>query len=472
MDRGGLSVPDTPEEILNALRDNPNWSESAFDEAFDRLIQSADLQTLESIAVRRLGDLSQNDGEAILRLIESIGSDDLLTALGHTLLTQGELSAERDWQALSILADAERLGEWPDLAERFTDLVEIFEEAGASSVEDWASTLQDDPDGVWVALHGLAMVEPEVRPSIVSSLVGVPLNPGLVEFLEVLAEGPDLELGRAAREVLEAAPSREDKHVAHGRMPETLEKRPNVKSLVARCLVTDLDGDGKGRIIISTFRDLQRIAIFECDVHVGIARVQGAETDEDQFDLLAKSVERSVVIDHPELTLALLAGVHGINPGNASSEFTEWTTRLLGRPLDPRPFPGAMHGFDPSTVPHLWIPAMSAKVLAAMPGWVDRSPLTTELAAELKARNGDAGVNQSRDAGAFRYLFEHRLVHRLETYRRMLFWMAAFWQALKEIELAKAALALAYQLSDPQHAVAANAFVVELTRRSLLAAMA
>src|SRR5260370_183702 len=77
-----------------------------------------------------------------------------------------------------------------------------------------------------------------------------------------------------------------------------------------------------------------------------------------------------------------------------------------------------------------------------------------------------------REAGAYRYLFEHQLRGQLELYRRMLLWMALFWQASDDHELGRSALALAWQLSDEQHAVPGHPFTVALTTRSLAAAQA
>ena len=84
----------------------------------------------------------------------------------------------------------------------------------------------------------------------------------------------------------------------------------------------------------------------------------------------------------------------------------------------------------------------------------------------------DAPPDPSRDAGAYRYLFEHRLRDQLELYRRMLSWMGWTWRAAGASELSRSALTLAWQLADPQHAVPAHPFTAELTTRSLAAAIA
>jgi hypothetical protein len=98
--------------------------------------------------------------------------------------------------------------------------------------------------------------------------------------------------------------------------------------------------------------------------------------------------------------------------------------------------------------------------------------LTCELAREIFLREGRVAADPDRDAGAYRYLFEHRLIHRLELYRRMLWWMAWFWWYSAEVGLADSAQALALQLSDEQYAVPAHPFTTALTTRSLEAAQA
>jgi hypothetical protein len=52
----------------------------------------------------------------------------------------------------------------------------------------------------------------------------------------------------------------------------------------------------------------------------------------------------------------------------------------------------------------------------------------------------------------------------------MLAWMGWFWRAAGESDLADSALALAYQLGDPQHVVPGHPFMAELMTRSLAAA--
>ncbi len=96
--------------------------------------------------------------------------------------------------------------------------------------------------------------------------------------------------------------------------------------------------------------------------------------------------------------------------------------------------------------------------------------MTFELAEEIWLREGRTAADPERDAGAYRFLFEHRLIHCLELYQRMLLWMAWLWKFRTRLELSRSALALASQLSDEQYAVPSHPFTVELTTRSLEAA--
>jgi hypothetical protein len=129
--------------------------------------------------------------------------------------------------------------------------------------------------------------------------------------------------------------------------------------------------------------------------------------------------------------------------------------------------PATISGFDPSSIPREEMPQRARLVLDACPSWLDASALTFELAEEIWLREGRQFVDPDRDAGAYRFLFEHRLIHRLELYRRMLLWMAWLWSCSGRGELLRSALVLAYQLSDEQYAVPSHPFTLMFTTRSL-----
>ena len=171
------------------------------------------------------------------------------------------------------------------------------------------------------------------------------------------------------------------------------------------------------------------------------------------------------------LALGLLAGSLLLGDG-PNDPTREWLAKILGSALRPRPFGAPFDAGDPESIPPAEMTRRAAEVLDACDGWADDSALTYELAEEIELREGPSPVDPRRDAGAFRFLFERRLIGRLELYRRMLLWMSAFWHAGGNPELSRSALLLAAQLSDPQHAVPGHAFAVALSARSLEVARA
>ena len=172
----------------------------------------------------------------------------------------------------------------------------------------------------------------------------------------------------------------------------------------------------------------------------------------------------------PELALGLLSGSLTMCAGVVPGSVREWLDLMLGPEFQPSSFPATIAGIDPSSIP---APELADRVRALLdecPSWLDLSPLTFELAEEICLREGSSDPHPGRDAGVYRYLFEHRLIGRLELYRRMLLWMAWFWKCTGLKDLSSGALACASELSDEQYAVPSHPFTVELTTRSLLAA--
>ncbi len=175
------------------------------------------------------------------------------------------------------------------------------------------------------------------------------------------------------------------------------------------------------------------------------------------------------ILDSPELAVGLLGGSLRLG----SAEVPEWVRDLLNSLLGSGELPNRLPPFEPAAegvIPSEEMPARADLVLDACPSWLDRSPLTFELATEMILRDGRVQPDPIRDAGAFRFLFEHRLSRRLELYARMLLWMAWLWHTTGHTELVSSAHALAGQLADEQYAVPSHPFIVALTSRSLLAA--
>jgi hypothetical protein len=488
---------DTPGAMLDALRDHPEWDPPRRDEHFDRLVQRFHRADLVAAAGARLDALGGPEGEAVLRLVEALGTAELLESLAEALARQPDLPAERQWAALELLDGAGLLAAWPELAGRWEELNEAIDEGG--SLAELAAQLEDEPDGPWLALQGMGAVEPEVRAEIVAGLAGLPAGPGLVEFLRLLTFAHESATRAAAVAALEALPGDDPRAaaawaaIAADHPDPDLAARarthlgPSGTDLVPlaaaaprlrRSLVTALDGHGRGFVVLAAEgRGEHAAAAFLCDVLGGVVAVEGqagrdAEAVAGLVADFAGRPDRDAIDGVPELALGLLAGSLLLCGPASPPALRYWLERTAGPGLRPRPFAGPEPEGDPESLPADAVRTLADRVLDACPGWVDDSDLTYDLAEEILLRDGSASPDPGRDSGAYRYLFEHRLQGRLELYRRMLLWMAAFWRASTAPDLSRSALALAWQLSDAQHAVPGHPFTVALTTRSLAAAQA
>ena len=219
----------------------------------------------------------------------------------------------------------------------------------------------------------------------------------------------------------------------------------------------------------------RRTAGFLCDVRLGIRDVVG-ETGLGPvhagglIDALDTHAEGACARDKPELALSLLAGSLMLCGPAVPAPVRDWLSQTLGPGFEPAGLPATIPGVDIAPILQSEMPGRVAAVLDSCPSWLDASPLTFELAEEIWLREGRIAADPERDAGAYRFLFEHRLIHCLELYQRMLLWMAWLWKFVDEQELSRSALALASQLLDEQYAVPSHPFTVELTSRSLRAA--
>ena len=117
-------------------------------------------------------------------------------ALGHSLLAQPNLPLERSWDALGVLEANGVLASFPELLERWEELNESLDDEG--SLVLLVEQLDDDPEGVWLALQGIGGVEPEARIEIIAGLAESSLGPGVIEFLRLLAYSPEASTQAAA----------------------------------------------------------------------------------------------------------------------------------------------------------------------------------------------------------------------------------------------------------------------------------
>ncbi|MEW4568655.1 hypothetical protein AB1L88_12390 [Tautonia sp. JC769] len=465
-------------------------------------------------AVRRaVADLAGRRGAVALRLVEAMGDPDLYDALADALLDQPDLAVDHLFRAIEVLEGTGRIEARPDLFALREELIEAFDDDDAS-LEGLIDQIEEEPEDVWFALQGLAEIEPEVRAEIVAELgSGGAIGPGTAEVLRLLSYAHEPSLRRSAIEALESAAQlsgeSDEEGVPHAWVWRDLAAHhpdpgvaaraegwlggqsgptrgvPAVRSrpTIAASLVTGLNGRGQGQIaLVAEEPDRgRRVAVaFACDVIGGVreavGRIAALGDQEPAESLLAELRARpdcDVVEGHHELAVGLLAGALLLCGPETTPALRYWLERTIGPNLRPRPFAGLPVAEDDAVLqapPFEEMPGRVAEVFEACPGWIDASPLTFELAEELLLRWGGAPPDPDRDAGAYRYLFEHGLRDQLELYRRMLVWMGWFWRAAGAAELARSALALAEQLSDPQHVVPAHPFTAALTSRSLAAA--
>jgi hypothetical protein len=230
-------------------------------------------------------------------------------------------------------------------------------------------------------------------------------------------------------------------------------------------------------MVTSRDRGHRRTAAFSCDVSRGILDAVGEVEEEHAsagrlIDEWVHQADGNYVLDVPELAMRLLGGALAMSGPQVPGPVRAWLEATIGPGMS---VPGSSATFPPpdlDATPDHDAATCAALVLDACPTWLDRSALTYELAEEIALREGTASPDPIRDVGAYRYLFEHRLIGRLDLYARMLLWMAWLWHAAGRVELSRSAFALAGELSEPQHAVPSHPFTVSLTTRSLRAAQA
>ncbi len=482
-----MSQNSSPRGLLNSLREHPEWTDLQGDEVFERLILGFDPEAIVAVLPERFDRLGEADGSVVLRLVEAFASPELLDALLESLEREPDLSADRWYEALSLLEGTGRLEASPGLLERWNDLVEMLDDE-TGSLEILAEQLEDDPDEAWVALQAFGAVEPEVRAEIIEGLARrEQVGPGIVEILRLLAFAHDEETRTAALRGLEgldgdggplraAWVSLAEDHPDPEVVSRALARIGSVDSLPARVAprlregwVTAVDGEGRATVVlVAEERGRVVIGWFGCDVLNGVVEVWGRDEDGVPSETeLRSSLGPSEVLNNPAAALAFLSGSLLLcGPGSPPS-LRYWIERTAGAGFQARPLAADFGECDPSGQTAEAMSHSADEVLNACPTWIDRSELTRELAQAIELREGSSPADPRRDSGAYRFLFEHRLEGRLDRYRRMLLWMAAFWRAAGAKSLEFSAFVLGWQLSEPQYAVPGQPFLRALTTRSL-----
>lgn len=484
-----------PGAWFEALRDHPEWSDSKRDEVFDQLLRRFTADQLIATARERLTALDDKDGEAVLRIIEAFGAPEDFEALARAIIGQPNLSAERAWEALTLLEGSGLIEQEPVLAERWEELVDLVE--GDDPLVDLAEQIEE-PDGVWVSLQGLGAVEPDLRATIIAGLAKKALaRPGLLKFLRYLTFADHPATREAALQALDsleattpasieawttiasrhpdpAIASRARRWLTRHASAETQEGLPQRLEIprIIQSLVSEVDGQGRAEILLIAEEGDQLASLaIGCDLEVGIQEAFGEiVSDEDSarafLDGFLEASPRPITEVEPGLALSLLAGCWMLSGPKSPPALSFWIERTAGPIFRPRPFVARIVEEIPAILSPAETERCARLVLDACPSWADDSPLTFNLAEEAILQTSSSNP----DPGAIRFLFERRLRDRLERYRRMLLWMAILWRAEGADELSRSALALVYQLDDPQHAVPGHPFLSSLAERSLLAA--
>lgn len=432
--------------ILDRLEVPGGTTEAELDRVVAELIERHPAEVLRQAVRRRLSDLSGPGGYLVLRIVEATQTPALLDELADALLGQEALAPDRAWDALSLLRGGTHLSARPELADRLRELDEAFEDED-QVLDEFIEQIEGDPEGPWLAWQGLEAIEPELRAEILEGLQGRADGPRLREFLELARRGA-LEPGAEERALVVSRPA----------------------PRLVGSLVTAVDGQGRARIaLLAEDRGDWLEAVFTCDVLHGVVDVVGRAhgSRADLFaarDEIATSPDCDVIEDVPDLALGLLRGCLALNRPGVPRAVDEWLDRTMGPDHRPHLWPELALMDETGAFTTEEVAEHVAAVFDASATWLDVSPLTHELAQELRLR-GETDI--LADSGLYRFLFERRLQRRVELDRRMLSWMAAFWSASGAVELSWSARVLAGQLGDAQNVVPSHPYFVGLARRSI-----
>ena len=455
----------TPEAILAMLRAEPAPDADREEVYLNHLVERFPADRLGAALRARLDHLAEADGAVVLRLLEGYLTPELAAALAQALARQPDLRPDRAWEALAVLDGAGLLDSHPELAERWDELNDAIDPELAT--EGLADQLDEEPEGSWVALEGLGAIEPETRHQIIASLADAPTGPGLVAFLRLLTFAHDDATRAAAVEAL-FDPRRDDPEhrqawaeVAHdhfdprvvgrarrrlgvggrtdvevdGFLAAALAAPTRPRPELVGSLVTPVDGSGRGGVVLAA-RDRDRwvVVATTCDVFAGVVAVEG-QVDADPasvarfFEAFAAIHPGPLVEDDLDLAPAILSGAWLLSGPGTNPALRFWIERTIGPDFWPRPPVGAFDAEDVAAESLALLAEPIWAILEACPTWVDRSTQTFNLAEAILLRGADATPDPRRDAGSYRFLFEHHLAGRMEHYRRLLLWMGSFWHA-------------------------------------------
>ncbi len=449
----------TPAETFTLLRACGDWPASRREALMTRMMSRFEPTALLAAARPRLDDFDALDFEAAVWVVDAYGDEDDARRLARGVAARPRLEPERAYYVLAAVEKFGVLEDEPGLASRWDEIRELLGE------DD-----EVDEDGIGIADELTRLIECEGDVAFIADWVDSLDSSLRAEVVEILSEQADVA---AAGAVLTRLKGQASSSVA-----STEIAAPAASEREVECWVSAVDGAGRGVLLTAaSVEDGFAVVAIVCDVLDGVVEVVeariGSRADLDAYcDARLGPVER----DRTGGLRARALATHLVATGLARTErsravaIRDVVERVFGSAL---PHAGMMFATtsDEPGLDHDEAAQASARLLEALPEWRDGSELTQSLAAQVSLKP-DGLLDRVRDAGAVRYLAEHRLLGRLDRYRDMLRWMAAFWAAADAVEPACDAFRLAAALDDPQNAVASHPFLVELAARSLAPAAA
>ncbi len=279
-----------------------------------------------------------------------------------------------------------------------------------------ANRLESAPEECWLALEGFAALELESRLAIVDELSKHDGSPATRALFRLMATGDDLEIRKAAQAALSRCGDKLSRRkggeasvlaVADSdRLERVRPRRIGGKSpsqgvpTMFECprllgsLVTPLNGEGRGSIVVSASAiNQRRTAAFLCDVERGICDVIGAVEGESSgagslLDQIDCQTGADGVRDVPELALGLLAGCLTLCAPQIPQAVRDWLDGTVGPSFRASAFPATVAGLEPSSISAADMPRRVDALLDRCPSWLDYSPLTFDLAEEILLREG------------------------------------------------------------------------------------
>lgn len=446
-----------PGTILDAIRDREDWDDQARSNALNDLIaRFAPIDLIKAIRPR-LKSLGGRDGSTLIELIEGLSEPDLLVALADALADQPDLPPDVSWLALDVLEGTGLVDDRSELRMLRDELEDLAE--GDDPLEELAAQIAEDPDSAFVAMEGLAQLDPDTRREIIEGLGQRAFIEPIRAFLRLLADRGDPAI-------------RDDVRAALG---DDFADEPSRGIAVTsptdhwrESLVGPIDGEGRALILVRAEHPSgEQVAKFLCDVRLGIA--EGILLDP-EADAGLPYLGSDAILNRHELAWRLLGASAWLSGDSISEDAQEALAFAIGSILDPQPILAV--GVSPEDSSSIECAEDdAASILDRRPEWLDRSPLVRELAIAGALRDEIEPPDPRREPGPFRMLFEGRILGRIDLYRRMLLWSALGWDAQGEPELAASARRLASQINEPQNAVPGHPFLAELMIRSLSAAM-